>query len=222
MTARKKASVQGARRVIAGLDNFASLFQGNHAALGIPQKVAMDFAYRCDLLSDSIERGFNVKNAGYYNPAEIGEEVPGPLEMDSNNPFMKGEFTQERFNALAAKQMSGALAAGAAGHLADPKLAALVAKQAAKLAYSVYRASKKSEAEADGPEADGPEAEGPEAEGPEAEGDGEAAKKAAHFSRLASFWARKAGEETEETEETEEEPKEEAKKSASVFGLFSR
>lgn len=186
MTVRK-ASVQGARRVTAGLDNFASLFQSNHEALGIPQKVAMDFAYRCDMLSDAIERGFNVKNAGYYNPAEIGEGVPGPLEMDSNNPFMKGEFTQEEFVQLAEKQMSGALAKGAVGHVADPKLAALVAKQAAKLAFSVYNAAKKSEDEA-------------EAEEPE---------------------AKKEAKKSEEVEETVEVEDEEAKKTASLFGLFS-
>lgn len=191
MTVRK-ASVQGARRVTAGLDNFATLFQSNHEALGIPQKVAMDFAYRCDMLSDAIERGFNVKNAGYYNPAEIGEEVPGPLEMDSNNPFMKGEFTQEEFVQLAEKQMSGALAKGAVGHVADPKLAALVAKQAAKLAFSVYNAAKKSEDEAEA-----------KAEEPEA-------KKEA-----------KKSEEVEETVEVEAEDEDEEAKTAALFGLFS-
>lgn len=40
----------------------------------------------------------------------------------------------------------------------------------------------------------------------------DAAKKAAHFKRLASFWAKKAGEEVEETEEVEE--KESAKKAS--------
>jgi hypothetical protein len=139
MTVRKKATVQGARRVTAGLDHLASLFQGNHESLGIPKKVAMDFARRCDILSDAIERGFGIKNAAFFNPAEIGKEVPGPLIMDSNNPFMNGEFTQERFNALAAKQMSGELASNAAAHVADPKLASLVAKEAAKLAFTVLK-----------------------------------------------------------------------------------
>lgn len=145
MTARKKASVQGARRVTANLDNLASLMQGHAASLGISEKVAADFAHRCDLLSDAIERNFGIKNAAYYNPAQIGEQVPGPLMMDANNPFMNGEFTQEKFTQLAEKQMSGSLAANAAAHVADPRLAALVAKEAAKLAFTVLkdRAAKK-------------------------------------------------------------------------------
>ena len=107
----KKASKAGARRVTANLDVLASLFQNHHASLGIPQKVAMDFAYRCDLLSDSIDRR---KQAGYFNPAEIGVEESGPLTFDENNPFMEGHFTQERFRALDEKQMAGELAANAA------------------------------------------------------------------------------------------------------------
>ena len=151
MTARKKASVSGARRVTANLDNLASLMQGHAPSLGISEKVAADFARRCDLLSDAIERNFGIKNAGYYNPAQIGETVPGPLMMDANNPFMNGEFTQERFTQLAAKQMSGSLAANAAAHVADPKLASLIAKEAAKLAFTVLmdrsKKAKKSEDE---------------------------------------------------------------------------
>jgi rubrerythrin len=106
MTTTKKASKAGARRVTANLDALASLFQNHHASLGIPSKVAMDFAYRCDLLSDSIDRR---KQAGYFNPAEIGEEEPGPLVFDENNPFMEGEFTQEEKRALGS--MEDALAA---------------------------------------------------------------------------------------------------------------
>lgn len=147
MTVRKMATAQGARRVTSGLDRFASLFQGNHESLGIPKKVAMDFALRCDMLSDAIDRRFNTKNAGYVDPSTIGKEVPGPLVMDSNNPFMSGEFTQEKFYALAQKQMSGELAANAAAHVADPKLAALIAKQAAKLAFAVLKQAKAAEDE---------------------------------------------------------------------------
>ena len=128
MTTGKKASVQGARRVTANLDNIASLFENHAASLGIPAKVAADFAQRCDLLSDAIER----RVAGFYNPAQIGETVPGPLEMDPNNPFMNGEFTQQKFTELASKQMSGSLGSGV-----DPKLASLVAKEAGKLAFSI-------------------------------------------------------------------------------------
>jgi len=175
MTVRKMATVQGARRVTSGLDRFASLFQGSHESLGIPKKIAMDFALRCDMLSDAIERRFATKNAGYVDPSIIGKEVPGPLVMDSNNPFMTGEFTQERFSQLAAKQMSGELAANAAAHVADPKLAAYIAKQAAKLAFSILKdhaakSAKKSEDEAEEPKEE-PKKEAKKSEGEEPDGD---------------------------------------------------
>jgi hypothetical protein len=195
MTVRsKKATVQGARRVTAGLDNFASLFQSNHEALGIPQKVAMDFALRCDMLSDAIERGFSIRNAA-FDPSSIGKEVPGPLVSDSNNPFMTGEFTQERFNALAQKQMSGELASNAAGQTADPKLAAYVAKEAAKLAFTILkdRAAKQAAEKADEPK----EEEAPKKEAKKSEDDAET-----------------------KDDESKEDESEEADKSASSFGLF--
>jgi hypothetical protein len=137
MTARKKASPQGAYRVASQLDALADLFTHHRESLWVSEKVANDFLHRCDLLSDHLDRTFGLRVAGYYNPAEIGEEVPGPLIMDSNNPFMNGHFTQERFTELAEKQMSGSLAQNAANHTADPvRLAKLVAREAAKLAFS--------------------------------------------------------------------------------------
>ena len=47
---------RGARHVSTDLDRIADLIQSEHAVLGIPPKIAVDFAYRCDLLSDAIER----------------------------------------------------------------------------------------------------------------------------------------------------------------------
>lgn len=135
----RKASQKGAFRVAQALDNLASLVQHHGASLGLPAKVAADFALRCDMVSDHLDKGFGLRTAGYYNPAQIGEGVPGPLISDANNPFMNGHFTQEKFTQLAEKQMSGALAGNAAAHRADPKLASLIAKEAGKLAYSQLR-----------------------------------------------------------------------------------
>lgn len=196
MTARKKASVAGARRVTANLDNLATLFQSYGASLGVPAKVAADFAYRCDLLSDAIERHVGASKQARFNPAEIGEEVPGPLEMlDSDEPWMDGHFTQEKFVALADKQESGELAANAAAHKADPKLAALIQKAAMLAADRAARAvlAKKAEEEAE---------EEVEVEAEEAPAE-KKAKKA-------------------DPEQTADEPTaEEAKKTAALFGLFS-
>ena len=46
---------QGARRLTSMLDRIASVIQDHPGVLGINNKIAKDFAYRCDLLSDAIE-----------------------------------------------------------------------------------------------------------------------------------------------------------------------
>ena len=204
MTTTKKASMHGARRVTAALDQIATLFQSNHESLGIPQKVAMDFALRCDMLSDSIQRGFGAKNAGFFNPAEIAEEVPGPLINDPTQPFMDSHFTQEWFNALTDKQESGELASNAEKHLADPKLASdFVQKVASAAVLTTLRALATRKAEEEPAKEEKPS---------EDEAKKEASKKASK--------PVKAAEEAEK-EETEEPAEGDAKKSAAVFGLFS-
>jgi len=199
MTVRK-ASMMGARRVTASLDNIASLFESHAVSLGIPAKVAADFAHRCDLLSAAIDRNFGLKTAGYYNPAQIGEGVPGPMIMDANNPFMNGHFTQAKFTQLAEKQLSGSLAGNAAAHRADPKLASLIAKTAAVIAFEQLKewdlANRKAAAKKAAEEEDEKKSE----EEPKKE-------------------AKKADDDGDEEEVASDE--EEAKKTASLFGLFA-
>lgn len=169
-----KLTRRGAANVTTDLDKIANLFQSRAAALGVPDKIAHDFAYRCDLLSDHIEKyasriageegdesaedeeapatagkkkaavdetGTSVEpapaNQG-FDANEIGDLKAGPLEIITppDEPWMAGEFTQERFVALREKQQSGELAANAAAGKADPKLASIEASIArlAKLA----------------------------------------------------------------------------------------
>lgn len=212
----KKASKTGARRVTATLDSLASLFQNHHASLGIPSKVAMDFALRCDLLSDSIDRR---KQAGYFNPAEIGEEQPGPMMFDENNPFMEGEFTQEEKRDLSEKQMAGELAANAAKHVADPKLASAIKKAAYDAALAALRKGKKAADEKAEDEKDAED---------ESEKD-EAAQKTAMMAQLYNRIRRQAKKseeapakeaEDEKAEDEGEKSEDEAAKTASLFGLF--
>lgn len=200
----KKASKAGARRVTANLDALASLFQNHHRSLGIPSKVAMDFAYRCDLLSDALDRR---KQAGYFNPAEIGEEQPGPLEYDENNPFMEGEFTREEFRALSEKQEDGELSDG----IADPKLASLIRKAATEAARNALRMAKESEEE--------------EVQD-EAEKD-EKAEKTAMMAQLYNRLRRQAkkseeapAKEADDDVEADDDEDGEPAKTASLFGLF--
>ena len=97
---------KGARSVTQTLDRVASLFQQDWKSLGVPAKIAQDFAYRCDLLSDRVEKmaaqdktaltELDVFKEPGFDPEEIGEEKGGPLEMDSDeSAYMDDHFTQQ-------------------------------------------------------------------------------------------------------------------------------
>lgn len=230
MKTQKKASKAGVRRVTANIDALASLVQHHYASLGLPKVAAIDFATRCDMLSDFLDKR---RTAGYFDPSEIAVEVPGPEAFDSNNPFMEGHFTQEQFRALDEKQMSGELAANAAKHVADPKLAKLVhaaAYKAAMQSFTSLKSAKKADEDEETEEVEAADDEDAKAE--------KTAMMAELYNRIKRETktakptpkaAKKAEDEDEavEEEESEEEAKEEAddaedesKKTASIFGLY--
>jgi hypothetical protein len=108
---------QGTKAVVDTLDRIASLFQQDHTTLGIPETVAKDMAYRCDLLSDALEQ--NVKSAldeldvvkeDGFDPDDIGREVGGPVEaIDTDEAYMQGHFTQQNLRDLREHQEAGDL-----------------------------------------------------------------------------------------------------------------
>jgi hypothetical protein len=127
-----KLTRQGARNLTATLDRIASVIQENPKLLGVDHRIASDFAYRCDLLSDAIEttastnfpksaadahgagedeEGMSVDHGweGSFDANSIGDEVPGPLEIvePPSEPWMDGHFTQEKFTALGDLQTEG-------------------------------------------------------------------------------------------------------------------
>jgi hypothetical protein len=120
-----KLSRRGALQVTELLGRAAALIEKNYATLGVPRKIAKDFAFRCDYLSDNIEKNAGIVRSasgdilentsilgdtGNLDPALIGEEVDGPLLMlDSDEPWMEGEFTQQEFHELGDLQESGQL-----------------------------------------------------------------------------------------------------------------
>jgi hypothetical protein len=112
---------EGALNLTATLDRIASAVQENPALLGIDTKIAKDFAYRCDLISDAVERTAvtNFPKSADENTAvpaeggaymvakpgiekEIGAETTGPIyEQDSaTSGDIKGQFTQADFHQL--------------------------------------------------------------------------------------------------------------------------
>lgn len=79
---------KGARNLTETLDRVATAVQQRHALLGVPERVAQDFAYRCDLLSDAIER-----RASTNFPIEAAAEV-SETPAEKNDPDVKGVTTE--------------------------------------------------------------------------------------------------------------------------------
>jgi hypothetical protein len=126
---------EAASQFTALLDRTASTIQDNFEALGIPEKIAMDFATRCDLLSDEIDRqATSAKSASdkeayhmgdgqgttpgaddnmsmppgqRFNPAEIGKQHATPPQTEADEPYMAKNFIQEEFNELRHFQQDG-------------------------------------------------------------------------------------------------------------------
>jgi len=225
-------SKRGARNVSTDLDRLAGLFEENASVLGVPPRIAVDFALRCDLLSDHLERVSvaSAKEAAgeadmasvtvtvdadeasdtepavqvvddepksddqnkpntYYGIGEdkgskqagdeddllrtmlaeegmldreaarpgpknetgesvepgpaaqphwdanaIADDVGGPEESESDEPYMKGEFTQQEFHELRDKQQSGDLNNG----VPDGKTASTEAVEMERLAAELH------------------------------------------------------------------------------------
>jgi hypothetical protein len=144
---------QGARNLTAALDNIAQVVQHRAELLGLDARTATDFAYRCDLLSDAIERtaatnfprvaaekgsddeGMSVEHGeGGFDPNLIGDEVPGPLEIiePPSEPWMDGHFTQEKYHVLGELQEAGQLGPVHLASLLTKVAGLLLAQQAEK------------------------------------------------------------------------------------------
>lgn len=114
-----KMTKKGAASVTGALDRIATLFQNEYETLGVPERIANDFAYRCDLLSDRVERvaglsrralsELDVAKEPGFDPEVIGEETTGPLEGDADESFMKAEFTQQENRELRERVEDGDL-----------------------------------------------------------------------------------------------------------------
>lgn len=129
---------KGALKVTHDLDRLASLFTSEAKTLGLSEKMASGFAMWCDRISDTIERkaGFNPEDrvaraqllkqalsgeqdhkthypfsdSATFDAEQIGEEIGGPLEGDSDeSSYMSGEFTQQENRELREIQEAGKL-----------------------------------------------------------------------------------------------------------------
>jgi 2'-5' RNA ligase/uncharacterized FlaG/YvyC family protein len=113
----KKITKKGADEVVGTLERVANLLQFDHDAMGIPQKVALDLAYRLDLVSDHVEKMASgwpesqglqkgAPNQG-FDPNEIARQESGALEHDSDESYMTDNFTEQEHSELRVKQEAG-------------------------------------------------------------------------------------------------------------------
>jgi hypothetical protein len=104
------------KKIASALDSVAEAIEKRYSELGIPEKVASDFAYRCDLLADTLDKTATAEPEADADAqtTEASVEVPvpekaaelmgvtkGPLEHGpSDSETLDGEFTQEEFSSL--------------------------------------------------------------------------------------------------------------------------
>lgn len=122
----KKLNKQAALGAGNTLDKAADMVQLLAKAGHLKPEIAEKFAYQCDLLSDHFAKsagidiqkialsGDDVFDEGTLgmDPEEIGEEVGGPLEKESDEPYMDGHFSQQENRELREKEEAGELSNG--------------------------------------------------------------------------------------------------------------
>ena len=169
-------SKAAATAITADLDRLAQLFESDHEALGVPSNVATDFAYRCDLLSDFVEKQAASLDRENSHPQDAVETVSQPDEA-----YMKPAEEQTYLHEL--------------GDMVEGDKLALE-EIASKVAALLKAADE--EAEEDAEEEEGDE------DADEEEGEDDADKKATLIN-LANSLLRLAGDEDDDAEEEEEE-----------------
>lgn len=94
---------QGALQVSTDLDRLATVFQKEHALLGLPEKLARDFALRCDILSDHIEKKAGVARDGDGNLkdpelAKYASALQKRAEMDPKKNYTMEDVKPSEFD----------------------------------------------------------------------------------------------------------------------------
>lgn len=139
---RPKFTKEAAAKMGKHLDSLASLLQDKHEVLGVGKKWAMDFAYRCDQLSDHLAKQGGLERSAQvdptsnttetkllpdsFDPAEIGEVQSKPPLRNADEPYMD-TFRQEWFDQLREVQQKGEFSNAKAAAQMMAKMAQLLA-----------------------------------------------------------------------------------------------
>lgn len=179
--------------IVADLDNLAELFQNAGTELGIPQRIAMDFAYRCDLLSDAIEK-------------LAGEEEAEEEEAEEEEAEEKESSKKATLNEL--KTLINRLAGDEEAEEEEAEEEEAEEAELEKKAFRALQTLKKLAEEAEEEEAEEEEAEEEEAE------EKESSKKARDLAKRQALATLLRIAEEEEAEEEEAEEEEAGKKAS--------
>lgn len=110
-------SKNAAKAITADLDKLAQLFETDYAALGVPTNVAKDFAYRCDLLSDFVEKQAAAQlDRTDSIQKEFDQEVA--VSHQSDEAYMADKTTQDELYELGQMVESGNLGKAALENIA--------------------------------------------------------------------------------------------------------
>jgi hypothetical protein len=99
----KQLTKQGALQVSTDLDRLATAFQQAHGTLGVSEKIAKDFALRCDILSDLVEKRAGVARAadGSLKDPELAKYAVAlrkRAQMDPKQNFTMEDVKPNEFN----------------------------------------------------------------------------------------------------------------------------
>jgi hypothetical protein len=127
--------------------NILASFQGADAKLAREVvKLASRLPQQRTILLDTLRQAAGEEDAtvnapgGGFDPTEISEvEKGGPLEQETDEPYMKDEFTQQEFHELGDKQESGDLAKGTDEQKKYAKVAAAKTAATKKFRGSLIR-----------------------------------------------------------------------------------
>jgi hypothetical protein len=106
---------QGALQVTADLDRLANLFMSEKEILGLTEKIAQDFALRCDIISDHLERKAGIERADDGslkdpNLARYASVLSKKAEMDPKSNYTMEDIKPKEFDpAEIGEEQSGAL-----------------------------------------------------------------------------------------------------------------
>lgn len=109
-------SKEAAQAITADLDKLAQLFEADHTALGVPVNVAKDFAYRCDLLSDFVEKQAAALDRTDSIQKEFDQEVD--VSHQADEAYMADKTTQDELYELGKIVESGNLGKAALENIA--------------------------------------------------------------------------------------------------------